>query len=184
MKNLSRYLSLRFSVVLLYCVGFAACNGTQNGNEQTDVSISSSSENGQKVALADASHEQLAPHIVECQGSQVCVQICHRPPGNPTNSKDMVLPLRAALAHLDHGGDHEMKDYLGFCSADDSGGELPGDDQAEGDEGAPVEDPANEDPVSDDPPGDVSELPLWCQEFLNVDSDCDGYYDSTGLPIF
>ena len=37
------------------------------------------------------------------------VTICHKPPGNTTNTQTLIIPLSAVQAHLDHG------DALGFC---------------------------------------------------------------------
>lgn len=37
------------------------------------------------------------------------VTVCHKPPGNTTNTQTLILPLSAVQAHLDHG------DAIGFC---------------------------------------------------------------------
>jgi len=49
--------------------------------------------------------------------NQEKVTICHRPPGNPDNSKTLQVGSAAVSAHLAHG------DSLGECSANSSKGE-------------------------------------------------------------
>ena len=47
------------------------------------------------------------------------VIICHKPPGNPSNSKTMTVPKSALQAHLAHG------DSQGACGSSDDGLLVP-----------------------------------------------------------
>jgi uncharacterized membrane protein YgcG len=135
---------------------------------------------GLKVSLEDATFEQVAPYVSECRGNKLCVQICHRPPGNPDNSKTMLLPLQATAAHLHHGGAHHERDYLGAC--DDLGEDNQGGDaEGGGSEGGGSEGGGSEGGGSE---GGGSEIPLWCQPYVSIDANCDGYIDESGEPLF
>jgi hypothetical protein len=137
-------------------------------------------------SIMKATSADITYNKVTCSGNdsgKVCVLICHRPPGNPSNSKTMVLPLPAVFAHLKHGNS-KVPDTIGTC--DDPMAEDPdmdeeptmGDDEdmGEGEEG----DEADEGEDHED--GEDSDLPTWCQENLEIDSDCDGIGDGPGVP--
>lgn len=119
--------------------------------------------NADKVSLDEATYEQVEPFVSPCQGNKLCVQICHRPPGNPENGHSKQLPLAATKAHLGHG------DYLGSCSPEDT--------DPDGDNGT-VNDDDDAGPVDNDDP------PTWCELYHDIDSDCDGYHDETGESLF
>lgn len=55
---------------------------------------------------------------IDARGDKVSgkVSICHRPPGNPDNSKTLELAASAVAAHLAHG------DTEGACAGDETGG--------------------------------------------------------------
>ena len=119
MKRVRLFFIYFASVALL-----GACEGTESTQDSNAFASS-----GNNVSLMKATGQDVSANVVECRGAgsgkgkkkgkQVCVAICHRPPGNPENSKSMVLPLSAVLAHLEHGGpNHGHHDTLGLCEGD------------------------------------------------------------------
>jgi len=166
---------MRNAFILLLSVLVLILAGCEQGGDGSAASVASTSDNDgvffSKVALDEATLDEVRPFVSECQGNKLCVEICHRPPGNPTNSKTKMLPLSATAAHLNHGGPHTEKDYLGACQTEDSGG---------GSEDPTNEDPTGEDPNGEDPGGGGSDTPAWCVPFIQYDADCDGYNDETG----
>ena len=116
----------------------------------------------------------------------VCVKICHIPPGNPNQRKEMVIPITAIWAHLNHGGKHKHHDHIGGCSQTP---ESILNEEPETDSTTDTGSGSNSGAISDDlsaetEPTVQSELPLWCLENIERDADCDGIIDSTGEPIF
>lgn len=264
---------LTYATTLLLVTVMAGCSvGPEEGEGESTSGMEtgygySSMANAYKIGVEDATVQDLIPHKVACPSQkngnhqdQICIQICHVPPGNPDNSHDKVLPLSAIKAHLGHG------DYLGRCDA--SAGELPvdegsgggstddgnigdgntggttddsssgdpssgtttTDDGSTGGETLPT-DPSTEDPSSGDGPtgdsisggstdesvpdsgsssgGDSSsggetfpdegtggsvddgagdsaegsmEVPNFCVPYFDIDQNCDGFNDSTGMP--
>lgn len=142
--------------------------------------------------------------------NRVCVQICHRPPGNPENAKTMVLPLRSVFAHLGHGHHHLKGDHFGSCNLESNPDEGTEDsasgssEEATGEvtEDSSVDNSSNSGAVDETSGGSSDssqsddivfngsdpvldgEIPLWCQQLIEVDANCDGINDSTGVPLF
>ncbi len=166
------------SIVLVSGLLLTACNG--GGGADSTSEASSSLTNSAKVAYEDATFEEVADHVQSCHGNKICVTICHRPPGNPDNSKTLTLPLQAANAHLKHGGsEHQDKDYLGAC--DDGDGDS--DDGSGGtDDGSG--DGSDDGSGSTDDGSGGTDIPAWCLPFINYDSNCDGIHDETGESYF
>ncbi|HEX4923722.1 MAG TPA: hypothetical protein VFV50_06535 [Bdellovibrionales bacterium] len=145
-----------------------------------------------RVYFEQASLADIVPHKVDCPASaradgreKICIQICHVPPGNPSAAHDKTLPIAAMKAHLGHG------DYLGLCDAGDMEEPPVDDEPGEGtDDGAGGETGGGTDvgtgDGADDGTGDGTEgeTPLWCEPYVDVDSDCDGIVDSTEEPYF
>lgn len=159
--------SILYTSALLALFTLTACNETQTQF------VSAKEEDGivralDRTPLAKVEPEDLTGQTTTCRDNKICVEICHRPPGNPENSKTMLLPIAAQLAHLNHGNDAHEHDYLGPCE--------------------PVEPPVTEpEPPSEEEvlPGDSTEpLPPWCAIIIDIDSNCDGYIDESGEPIF
>ncbi|MBY0314251.1 MAG: hypothetical protein K2Q26_01940 [Bdellovibrionales bacterium] len=141
----------------------------------------------QKVSLSSATEADIVQHKVSCHGKSkhlICIQVCHRPPGNPSQWKEMILPLKATMAHLKHGGPHhDQHDFLGLCE------DSPADDESGGDDGSgsvPDSGGGSGETGGDSPDdgGDVSTLPIWCERNLAIDADCDGFNDQTGESIY
>ncbi|MGE4131943.1 MAG: hypothetical protein AB7F86_09910 [Bdellovibrionales bacterium] len=171
-----------------------------------------------KMHLDEATLDQITPFVKECGGSQggghdnkgkkkkFCVEVCHRPPGNPSKSKNMELPLSATCAHLHHGGKHEDKDYVGPCFGEDMSGDHGSDDDSSSDDHSSddnsSDDSSSDDTVVETPPGDSSppvdseppveeeappvqgDIPAWCVPVIGLDANCDGIEDATGAPMF
>lgn len=190
-KNISRFAALTVTSMVLF-----GCNGgSENASGEAAQGVAGSDSSGDalvqsKVYLEKASFDDVGDHLAECHGkakNQICVQICHRPPGNPDNSKDMVLPLQAISAHLNHGGpNHDHKDYLGFCDEDDGsgGGEDTGggSDTGGGDDGSTS---GGGDEGSTTGSGEEEpEIPEWCKLHYDVDNNCDGRDDVTGESLY
>jgi hypothetical protein len=150
-----------FFIALVLVV--TACNEQQSGVEALQQVIDNPN---QKVYLDKASTDQVALFTGNCQGNKRCVQICHRPPGNPDNSKTMILPLEATEAHLNHGGNHADDDYLGACTNEEEDPSTPPSDNGSGNGHNP------------------HDIPEWCRPNLHIDKDCDGIDDHTGDPLF
>lgn len=187
--------SLVFSAFVM-----AGCSDNSSSPSAVSDPATNSATGIQKVSLLSATEQDIALHKVSCRGKskhQICVLICHRPPGNPSNFKELILPLTAMRAHLNHGANHHVDhDVLGSCQVDlpedDQGGEDPGEDSEADDSGAGNE---GEDSgvgggdETSDPDGSVSpdegaDLPVWCQRNLAVDADCDGFNDQTGESLY
>lgn len=159
-------------VVILAC-GLSACNSsTEPEDTSSDSSAMTASNISQKIMCDHANLIQIAPHQVDCASAkhgkskhqQVCVRICHRPPGNPDNSKILDLPLQALKAHIGHG------DYMGDC--DGSAGENPGEETGGSTDDGSV--------GTQDGTPDV--IPNWCVPYLEIDANCDGIHDVWGVP--
>ena len=162
----------------VFLFGTAACNQSGEGEEKAstaDPDVTYPIAEMSKVFLSEATLQQVAAYSWSCHGNKICVEVCHRPPGNPANCKSKVLPLQATRAHLNHGGSHQDKDYLGPCVSGDSGGG--------GTDGGTNPDPGT-DPGTE-PGTDVGtgEPPFWCLPYIEIDSDCDGIIDATGDPL-
>ncbi len=171
-----KYSLISVSFVTVLSLAMTGCNTSESGAEASDDGGSITTLPGlqmQKVYLDSATLEEIAPHKKECKGAnkdhKICVEICHRPPGNPANGKSKVLPLSAVRAHLCHGSDKIAdNDYLGPCHGDDDNGVDDGGDTGGGDTGG----------------GDTEgEIPAWCAPYIDIDSDCDGIIDGTGDPL-
>ncbi len=164
MKN-----SLIYPLALASTILLAACRASEQPATSSTSGTVTLQNNQNKISLDEAYLDQMEPYIFECKHRTLCVQICHRPPGNPENSKTLDLPLQATVAHLNHGGEHEDKDYIGPCDASSGGpAAATGDDTT--------------DDTTDDTAGGGSTVPLWCQAFLSIDANCDGLNDQTGFP--
>lgn len=215
-NSFSKLTSMTSLLIVTALVGCS--NGPQEGDgESTTTNVTSAS---YKIVVEEATVEDLIPHKVACPSQkngkhqeQICIQVCHVPPGNPENSHDKVLPLSAIKAHLGHG------DYLGLCGAsteppDSSGGGTTDDGSDGTTDDSSTEDPSTgggsttddsggvttEDPITEDGPtgdsisgGDSSsggetlpdegaQVPNFCVPYYEVDQDCDGFNDSTGMP--
>lgn len=165
--------SLRISFLLSSSVLIlVACNGSGSG-ALSDTDLSSAASSSLKVYYEEATYEQVAEEVELCHGGKkLCVTICHRPPGNPTNSKNLFLPLSAANAHLNHGGDHADRDTLGACEPDDNGDNPPPTEEEDNDGGGTGGS------------GSGGDIPAWCLPLIAYDSNCDGFDDSSGEPLF
>ncbi|MEZ4870700.1 MAG: hypothetical protein R2827_00350 [Bdellovibrionales bacterium] len=60
---------------------------------------------------------------------------------------------------------------MGLCFEEDMLDDSTGDDSHSEDQDHEIE----EDEHEVDP-----EIPFWCEPFIDIDSDCDGYIDETG----
>lgn len=260
---------LTFLTPLLLVTALVGCsNGPEEGDGDSTTSKMesgygySSMASAYKIAVEEATVQDLIPHKVACPSQkngkhqeQICIQICHVPPGNPDNSHDKVLPLSAIKAHLGHG------DYLGRCDAstgehpvdEGSGGGTTSGTVTDGNTGGTTDDPSSGDPSSgttttddgstgeetlpsdssgedpssgdgptgdsisggstdesipdsgsstgedsssggetfpdegtgdsvDDGAGDSTEVPNFCVPYYDIDQNCDGFNDSTGMP--
>ncbi len=136
-------------------------------------SVQGMNENGatyEPVSLMKATSEDISANIVDCksekkhkkkgkrpQKKQVCLAICHKPPGNPDNSKSKVLPMSAVLAHLEHGGPHHGEhDHLGLCDGDgeDDMEDVDPDDPTYGNDDGGDEGSSGDDDSDDSDDGD------------------------------
>jgi hypothetical protein len=178
----------KVTIALGFSFALAACNQPTDGSSNSSL-VGIAGENSLKVSLDAATLEQITPYVSQCQGHKLCVQICHRPPGNPENSRTLQLPLAATPAHLNHGGPHDQKDYLGACDAADSGGDDTGAGSTDGSgtdgSGSGTTDGGGTDNTGDGTGGGSvtggSTLPpLWCQTYYDIDQNCDGINDQTG----
>jgi len=117
--------------LMCLCILSTSCsqqNGTsaQTPINTTEVNMQNNTALSQKVFVEDALIEDIKTHVVGCPASsssqqQICIQICHVPPGNPSKAIDKILPLQAIKAHLNHGSQHaEARDYLGACMKESS----------------------------------------------------------------
>lgn len=194
---------LTYAATLLVVTALAGCSvGTEDGEgESTTSSMEtgygySSMASAYKIAVEEATVQDLFPHKVACPSQkngnhqeQICIQICHVPPGNPDNSHDKVLPLSAIKAHLGHG------DYLGRCDSsteDPSFGEgLIGDsisggsnDESIPDSGSSTDEDSSSggEALPDEGTSDSTEVPYFCEPYYDIDQNCDGFNDSTGMP--
>lgn len=148
-----------------------------------------------RVSLMKANTDDISKFRVECPNKSdtaVCVLICHRPPGNPLNEKEKVLPLPALFAHLNHGHSN-LPDTLGPCGdwgeSEDPPGEEPGAEGPADDSGEAPEDETGDDQPGEEPGGTDEEtvdesIPEWCRANLDIDADCDGYHDELDFPIY
>lgn len=118
---------------------------------------------------------------------QICVEVCHRPPGNPKNCKTMHLPLEATVAHLKHGGHkHTEHDYLGRCDGPegDGGVDVPTPTPTPSPSPEPTPSPTPAPAPTPVPTPAPEDIPAWCLEHIDVDANCDGFIDQTGDPLF
>lgn len=211
--SLLRVLLLFFTLTLLACnqqsINSKALNEHSSEVENKNQLVASEQHN-KVVRTIDALPEDVTRHKVDCQGKnkkdkKICIVVCHRPPGNPSNSKSIVLPLQAVFAHLKHGckNKHTEHDTMGYCELqDDDSGEDSGsnpdnsNDEADNDEGSNSSDSgSNSGDESDSDDGsnpdqgggdddNGSEIPAWCEMNYDIDSDCDGYNDATGEGLY
>lgn len=157
---------IQVSLVLGMALAVMGCN-TSTGGDESKTSAVYTYSSSEKVSVDEATLEDLAPYASFCQGQKRCVTICHRPPGNPANGKTKVLPLAAIAAHLNHGGPHVDKDYIGACGASEGGGGgSDGGDDGGSDGGGTG--------------GGGGETPAWCVPYILIDANCDGYVDDNG----
>lgn len=167
-----------------------------------------------KVLFDEAVLEQIVPHRADCPSStansghvKVCIRICHIPPGNANAAREKVLPIEAMKAHVGHG------DYLGSCQSSGVGTTDPEqttDPTAPEETPTQTTDPTvpgetptvPEEPTDSDSPSDVSDvftpvageetgggnstsdIPLWCEPFVDKDANCDGVDDVSGESYF
>lgn len=184
----------RFSLgagVLILAAALVGCGGTESSKSEgvsDPFSESSVSSPNQKAYLASAKCGDVKPHVHGCGHGVRCVEVCHRPPGNPANQKTIALPLAATAAHMHHGKHHHgHMDYLGPCrddgddsSSDDSSSDDSSSDD-DGDTTPPPADPGNGGTTSGGGASDpASHIPPWCAPFVSFDANCDGLNDSTG----
>ncbi len=155
--------------------------GGPSGDEGSNIIYKSS------VQYADL--DELLDNEAECNGhsDQVCVYVCHRPPGNPTNEKTKILPIKALTAHLNHGADHHNDhDYVGPCESDTGNDDpdiiiiIDDPDGGEGAEGGS----SNEEVPDEENEGYGEDVPTWCEVFYDQDKNCDGYDDEFFAPTF
>ena len=153
-------------------IGLSACNEESNTEENFVVKIEEFLGIEKPVQYDQATSDDIAQHIEECNGKsgKICVQICHKPPGNPDNDHSKTLSLKASLAHLGHG------DTLGDC-VDQQPDPEPDPDPA------PEPDPEPE-PTPTPTPTPAPDLPPWCLENIEIDADCDGFTDDDGEPLY
>lgn len=191
-----------FMLLMMTSMAMAGCKGGNSADEAGALEADAVSSELQKrishkSSVQYGSLDDLLEAQVECKGhsDQICVEICHRPPGNPENEKTRTLPISALTAHLSHGGSHHNDhDYLGPCESDTSDDDPDividdpdyngGNDETPDEEGSNDESPNDEsgdDPLND---GYGTDIPTWCEPFYDVDQNCDGYNDSDFAPTF
>ena len=155
MRTPARY--IQFIIVPMLLV-LAACNENQEVPENTVEKINEFLGIEKPVQYDEATSADMAEHVEECNGKsgKICVQICHKPPGNPENDHSKTLSLKASLAHIGHG------DTLGDCH----------DHEPE------------PDPEPTPSPTPAPDLPPWCLENIEIDADCDGYTDDDNEPLY
>lgn len=184
-------------------IGCGETQSSKSGGVSDPLSSTSVSSPDQKAYLASAKCGDVRPHVHSCGHGVRCVEVCHRPPGNPTNQKTMLLPLAATAAHMHHGQHHHGEmDYLGPCRdhGDDSSSDDSSSDDDDGDQaGGGTTNPPPVDPgggTTNPPPADpgntggsaagggasdpASNIPPWCAPFVSFDANCDGLNDTTG----
>jgi hypothetical protein len=161
----------------------------------------------QKIYVDEAVLEDIKPHKVECHQrasahkQQICIQICHVPPGNPVAAQSKVIPLQALKAHLSHGNNETPADgdYLGLCSSeevDDSANTVENETPVVEETPVMLEDPPidnsadtvtsttpSTDTTTNNTTDTSSNIPIWCQAYIDIDNNCDGYDDITGDPL-
>jgi hypothetical protein len=139
----------------------------------------------QKIYVSEAYLEQIKPNKADCpqekshNSTKICIRICHVPPGNSSEAHIKVIPLEALSAHLNHGHNNlEDQDYLGDCLKD-----VPMDLAPIDITNGTITD-GTTDSGTDVTTGSVTDvIPLWCQAYIDVDQNCDGYNDLTGDPL-
>lgn len=138
------------------------------------------------VLLSKAKYKDLKPHSEVChENKNVRIMICHKPPGNPKNSKTLIIPLAALPAHLKHGGPkHTDHDFVGPCEATPPGDGGPDDDDHSGGDDGGSDDGGDGSGNGDDGTVGIDPIPNWCVEFFEFDNNCDGINDETGFPYF
>lgn len=182
---------VRWALVILFLTVIGCNDGgdSSGGGGHTD-DTNDSVAFKQKTNLDEASYDEISDYVALCEGhsDKICVYLCHRPPGNPEKSKNMVLPLTAVQTHLNHHGSHQHKDYLGDChsqdSTEDEGSSEDSDDGAETDEESSNADNegTGDSGLDEDLVG--GEIPQWCHDVIDIDTNCDGYNDATMEPLF
>ena len=129
-------IAFRFIIILSFFT-LTACESQEVGDlsdgSVTDPSSDISSGKSERIYLKTATDDQIEAHIYEEDGEERVI-ICHVPPGNPSNSHNIVVSANAFDAHLKHGsrgnghgraknGAHQDSDiykegdYLGACGA-------------------------------------------------------------------
>ncbi|GIL18332.1 MAG: hypothetical protein BroJett040_20830 [Oligoflexia bacterium] len=69
------------------------------------------------VSLEDATYEHIAALVTQCHGRHLCIPICHRPAGNPTKGRTLILPLSATRGHLNHNHHSAGEDDREACNS-------------------------------------------------------------------
>lgn len=179
------------TVTLIACNEGTSSNLSQDSSLHMSQSTNSNNLNAvdfQKVFTNDALIDDLINHKAECAPKknkgqhQVCIQICHVPPGNPKAAKSMVIPVVALKAHLEHGHHNEVdRDYLGSCNND---GSEQTDTSNNVDNTTSTDDTSSSTDTNSTTTQAPAPVPTWCEPYLSIDSDCDGIIDSTGFPLF
>ncbi len=185
MKN-----SLNVAASLVFAIGLSGCNGSAEDSASSNSAGDAVSM--QKIYVDQAMLEQIAPHKKECKGSnanqKVCVEICHRPPGNPQKGKSKIMPLAAINGHGCGGNKNSHdSDYMGPChSEDDDSGDDGSSDDSSNDNGSSDDDSSDDQQGGGDTGGGggstSGEIPAWCVPYVNIDANCDGVIDSNGEP--
>lgn len=216
------YVRIQWFIVFVFSFILASCNGAENNTAAIDSSATSidtastsDAEDNTYPTIMKAQSQDISRHLAQCSKKdkgKMCIVICHRPPGNPSNSKTMVLPLEATLAHLRHGhSDHP--DTVGSCEDDDNdhgGGGSCDDDEDDGEDsgggdstsggstsggettggstsgGETSGGESTGGTTGGDGSGDDGEItiPEWCLVKYEFDKNCDGFDDATGESLY
>lgn len=208
------------SGIATLCLSFIACNGSEKAaidvSHEDSLSASSSDASATPRSIAKASVKDIEDNLAPCNSrkdkGKICVYVCHRPPGNPANSKTMILPLSSTLAHLKHG--HSLQpDTVGLCGGSDDNGDHDGgesDDEDDEDSGSTTggstaggSGTGGSTSGGDESGGSSSgganggetaggstsgggtvTIPDWCLTKYEYDKNCDGFDDDTGLSLY
>tara|TARA_Y100000780_G_scaffold196518_2_gene186565 strand:+ start:58004 stop:58567 length:564 start_codon:yes stop_codon:yes gene_type:complete len=168
------------AVLVFISFNFAACEVPIEKVEQASVATETEYQLklNNKHNLFDTSLEDLQEYLVIRGQSKVFMKICHLPKGNPDNYQSLTLPMEAIAAHLRHGLEHGVKDYLGECEPVVV--EVPTDTSEDNSSGETASDPENDssgEHGNESGSGD-EQLPIWCE--IDLDSECDGILDDSG----
>jgi hypothetical protein len=172
------------------CVLFVlGCKSNSDGTSSTSSELNSIVDGADIVPvslLKSLSEEELMAVSEGCprgSGRDLCVAICHVPPGNPSKAKTLLIPHQAIQAHLKHGSNkHNHHDFIGNCDQlpDLKNPPHPGCSNGKGKKpNCEIEDPGDDHDEDDHNDDD----PIYCDPLDNRDVDCDGYDDEEGTPI-